>query len=109
MLGWGSLYRTSVGLGLRYLLRHGYLREAVIRVVVPLDPSRYLELPETLRELDARPGERVLDLASSKLLALSLARQGVEVTSVDQLPAEVDVWRKLTEGDTRLRFHVADG
>ena len=27
------------------MLRHGYLREAVIRVVVPLDPSRYLELP----------------------------------------------------------------
>ena len=30
--GWLGLYRTSVGLGLRYLLRHGYLREAVIRV-----------------------------------------------------------------------------
>src|SRR5437879_4551723 len=68
MRDWTSLYRTSIGLGLRYLLRHGYLREAVIRVVVPLDPSRYLELPETMRELAARPGERVLDLASPKLL-----------------------------------------
>jgi len=107
--GWGELYRTSVGLGLRYLLRHGYLREAVIRVVVPLDPSRYLELPETMRELGARPGERVLDLASPKLLAVALARAGVEVVSVDQLEPEIDAWRKLTGGEPRLTFEVADG
>ena len=74
MRGWWELYRTSVELGGRYLVHHGYLREAVIRIVVPLDPSRYLELPEAMRELDARPGERVLDLASPKLLAVCLAR-----------------------------------
>ena len=94
MRGWGRLYRTSVGLGARYLLRHGYLREAVIRVVVPLDPSRYLELPETMRELAARPGERVLDLASPKLLAVALARSGAEVVSVDQLESEIESWRE---------------
>ena len=38
MRGWLRLYGTSVGLGLRYLVRHGYLREAVIRVVLPLEP-----------------------------------------------------------------------
>ena len=47
MRGWARLYRTSVGLGVHHLLRRGYLREAVVRVVVPLDPSRYLELPCT--------------------------------------------------------------
>jgi SAM-dependent methyltransferase len=109
MRGWGRLYRTSVGLGLRHLARHGYLREAVIRVVVPLDPSRYLELPETLRELDARPGERVLDLASPKLLAVVLARSGTEVVSVDQLDSEIESWRKLAAGEPRLSFQVADG
>ena len=109
MRGWGRLYRTSVGLGARYLLRHGYLREAVIRVVVPLDPSRYLELPETMRELAARPGERVLDLASPKLLAVALARSGAEVVSVDQLESEIESWRKLTAGEPRLRLEVGDG
>src|SRR5579859_221741 len=107
--GWGELYRTSVGLGLRHLLRRGYLREAVIRVVVPLDPSRYLELPEAMRELTARPGERVLDLASPKLLAVTLARAGADVVSVDQLEPEIDAWRKLTAGEPRLSFEVADG
>jgi SAM-dependent methyltransferase len=109
MRGWGELYRTSVELGARYLVRHGYLREAVIRVVVPLDPSRYLELPETLAELAVRPGERVLDLASPKLLAVALARRGADVTSVDQLESEIDSWRKLTADEPRLGFRVSDG
>jgi SAM-dependent methyltransferase len=109
MRGWWRLYRTSVGLGLRYLAQHGYLRQAVIRVVVPLDPSRYLELPETMRELGARSGERVLDLASPKLLAVALARSGAEVVSVDQLESEIEAWRKLTAGEPRLTLEVGDG
>jgi SAM-dependent methyltransferase len=107
--GWTGLYRTSVRLGLRYLVRHGYLREAVVRVVIPLDPSRYLELPYVERELAALPGERVLDLASPKLLAATLARHGIETTSVDELESEVETWRALTDGQPRLSFEVADG
>jgi SAM-dependent methyltransferase len=106
MRGWLRFWTASVGLGARYLLRHGYLREAVIRVVVPLEPSRYLELPWARRELAARPGDRVLDLASPKLLAVALAGEGVEVTSVDQLDAEIETWRKLAP---KVRFEVADG
>jgi SAM-dependent methyltransferase len=106
---WWPLYRTSVELGARHLLNHGYLREAVIRIVIPLDPSRYLELPETRRELGLRPGERVLDLASPKLLAVVLARAGADVVSVDQLESEIDAWRKLTPGEPRLALEVGDG
>jgi SAM-dependent methyltransferase len=107
--GWASLYSTSVGLGLRHLVRHGYRREAVVRVVVPLDPSRYLELPWAIERLEAQPGERVLDLASPKLLAVELAQQGVEVTSIDQLEREIETWRTLAGDAPGLRFEVADG
>lgn len=109
MNGWRGLYALSVRLGLRYLVRHGYLREAIVRVVVPLDPSRYLELPAALRELRPRPGERVLDLASPKLLAVALARSGVEVTSVDELASEIESWRRLAGAEPGLRLEVADG
>src|SRR5262249_46727341 len=84
-------------------------REAVIRVVVPLDPSRYLELPAALRELGVAPGARVLDLASPKLLAVALARGGFDVTSVDALASEVEAWRRLADGVAGGRFRVADG
>ena len=95
MRGWASLWVESVRLGLGHLVRRGYRREAVVRVVVPLDPSRYLELPWAIERLGARPGERVLDLASPKLLAVVLARRGVRVTSVDQLEREIETWRAL--------------
>jgi SAM-dependent methyltransferase len=106
---WTRLYRTSIGLGVRGLSRPGLRRQAAARIVVPLDPSRYLELPWALEALDARPGQRVLDLASPKLLAVELARRGVEVTSVDELEREVEIWRRLTAREPRLRFEVADG
>jgi len=107
--GWTRLYRTSVGLGLRGFARSDHRRQAAVRILVPLDPSRYLELPWALEVLAARPGERVLDLASPKLLAVDLARRGIEVTSVDEFEREVEIWRWLTDGEPRLRFEVADG
>ena len=109
MRGWGRLYRTSVGLGLRRLVRDGFEREAVVRIVVPLDPSRYLELPWVLHELASAGSARVFDLASPKLLAFELARSGLEVTSVDELQREIDTWEWLTGGESRLTFQVADG
>ncbi len=103
------LYRLSLALGARHLARRGYLREAVVRLVIPMDPSRYVELPWAWRQLDPRPGSTVLDLASPKLLAVALARSGVHVTSVDALPREIDAWRQLAEEQPNLRFEVADG
>lgn len=106
MRGWLGLYATSVRLGLGSLARNGYSREALIRTVIPLDPSRYLELPWVLRELGAEAGDRVLDLASPKLLAAELARRGAEVTSVDEHEPEVAAWRRLAPA---VDFRVADG
>jgi SAM-dependent methyltransferase len=107
--GWGGLWAESVRLGLRHLARHGYRREAVVRVVVPLDPSRYLELPWAIEHLGARRGDRVLDLASPKLLAVALARRGVDVTSVDQLEREIENWQALAGAVPGLDLVVADG
>jgi len=109
MRGWSELYRTSLGLGVRYLRRHGYAREAVIRLVVPLDPSRYLELPWALERLGDRGGQTVLDLASPKLLAVTLARRGLRVTTLDQLESEIVIWRRLAEDEPGLEFVVGDG
>jgi len=109
MRGWLGLYRTSVGLGLRQLRRRGYHREAVVRVVVPLDPSRYVELPWALDALHAEPGQRVLDLASPKLLAVQLGRRGVHVTSVDELASEIETWRQLAADEPNVELVVADG
>lgn len=109
MRGWAGLWAESVRLGLRHLARHGYLREAVVRVVVPLDPSRYLELPWAIERLGARRGERVLDLASPKLLSVTLARRGVRVTVVDQLEREIETWRALAGDVPGLTLEVADG
>jgi SAM-dependent methyltransferase len=103
------LYRLSLELGARYLARHGYLREAVVRLVVPMDPSRYVELPWTWRKLAPPPGTAVLDLASPKLLAVALARSGVQVTSVDALPREIESWRRLAGTESNLRLEIADG
>ncbi len=104
--GWGHLYGLSVKLGVHDLVHHGPSREGVIRIGIPLDPSRYLELPWAERALEAQPGDRVLDLASPKLLAVSLARAGVEMVSVDAFPVEVERWQRLAP---EVRFEVADG
>lgn len=109
MRGWGEPYRISLGLGLRQLARRRHLREAVIRVVVPMDPSRYLELPWAVARLAPAPGETVLDLASPKLLCVVLARRGARVTSVDQLPDEIERWRSIARGEPNLELRVADG
>src|SRR5690349_384157 len=109
MRGWGEPYRASFGLGLRQLARRRHLREAIVRLVVPMDPSRYLEIPWALRRLAAAPGERVLDLASPKLFCVVLARHGAHVTSVDQLPEEVERWRSIARDEPNLELRVGDG
>ena len=57
MRGWGEPYRASLELGLRQLARRRHLREAIVRLAVPMDPSRYLEIPWALRRLGAARGD----------------------------------------------------
>lgn len=109
MRGWSELHLLSWRLGARALLRRRALRQAVVRLVIPLDPSRYLELPPAIAALDVRPGDRVLDLASPKLAAVALARRGADVVSVDLFEGEVQTWRELAGDEPGVRFEVGDG
>jgi SAM-dependent methyltransferase len=109
MRGWLPFYRTSWRLGLRALARGRVLRHALIRLAIPMDPSRYLEFPDVVAELGAAGGERVLDLASPKLVAVELARRGAQVTSVDVLEPEIGAWRELAAGQPGVTFEVGDG
>jgi SAM-dependent methyltransferase len=106
--GWVPFFRLSVGLGLRSFVRGHFTREALIRVIAPLEDTRLFELPATAAALDVAPGERVLDLASPKLAAVWLARHGAMVTSVDLLEAEIARWRELAGHVRGLEFDVAD-
>jgi len=96
-------------LGARALLRRRAVRQALVRMVIPMDPSRYLELPPTIASLDPAPGDRVLDLASPKLAAVALARRGATVTSVDLFEGEVRTWRELAGDQPGVTFEVGDG
>jgi SAM-dependent methyltransferase len=107
--GWIPFYRTSVGLGARSLARGEVNREALMRILAPMEDSRFIELPQVVGELAVAPGEHVLDLASPKLAAVHLARSGARVTSVDLLASEIATWKRLASDVERLDFQVADG
>lgn len=106
--GWLSFYRTGVRLGLRSLFTGHFTRDALLRVLAPVEDTRLYELPNTLAALEVEPGQRVLDLASPKLAAVCLARGGAEVTSVDAYEPEIAAWRVLAGHVRGLSFQVAD-
>jgi SAM-dependent methyltransferase len=109
---WKKIFLLSWRVGASGLLRGvkgPARREAVARLACPLDPVRYIEMPQVLNRLVARPGERVLDLASPKLCAVALARNGVEVTVVDAYAREIEIWKALAGNVPGLTLQVADG
>ena len=75
------------------------------------DHYRDVILPGVVRLLDARPGQRVLDLACGQgILCRTLAEQGVKSVGVEASPRLVERARERSEGlgALRPRFHVAD-
>jgi SAM-dependent methyltransferase len=109
MRGWLPFYLTSWRIGVRALARRRFTRQALIRLVIPMDPGRYLEFPDVVAELNAEDGERVLDLASPKLVAVELARRGARVTSVDAYEPEIAAWRALAAEQPEVELEVGDG
>jgi SAM-dependent methyltransferase len=103
--GWRRLVRHSYRLGARWLARGapGRPRPGLYRLLVPLEPWRYHELGRVAEEPLA--GE-VLDVASPKLLASLMQREGRgRWTAIDLFSREVEDWRRV---DPALDVRVGD-
>ena len=106
--GWKRLWRHSYALGLRWVVRearHGWRARQVglVRLVVPLDPSRYYELG---RIAEADFSGRCLDVSSPKLLpSLLQAEDRGSWVCIDLFDAEIDAWRTI---DPDLELDVQD-
>jgi SAM-dependent methyltransferase len=80
-------------------------------MVLPVEYIRCAETRYILRHLDVRPGQRVLDVGSPKLLSLFLAaRLGAEVHAtdlVDYFFERYEVYSRIALGHERSRYRMA--
>jgi SAM-dependent methyltransferase len=96
------------------LLRRRRLARSLRYLLVPVNYWRATEFPLALREGDFRPGERVLDVGSPKLLSLFVAEKlGAQVTATDieaYFVPELELLRELRSlAPEALRLQVEDG
>lgn len=96
------------------LLRRSRLKRSLRYLVVPVNYWRAAEFGLALREGDFRPGARVLDVGSPKLLSLFLAEKaGAQVVATDiedYFIPEYELLRELRDlGADRLSLRVEDG
>ena len=105
-----GLFTFSIGIGLRF----PFSKLGLTRLLIPMDIARYFEIPETVRALNAKRREKVLDLSSPKLLAVYLAKKtGCKIEATDIYKKDLDEWQKLLaesgEKITNLTWKVVDG
>ncbi len=100
---WG-LYKFGWQLGLRTVPRRYGFR----LLLEPCTYWRNVEVPETLTYLAARPGDRILDIGSPKLLSLFLAQQvGAEVWATDLYPYFFEEYHQhLLNLRLQGRYHI---
>ncbi|MCC6502426.1 MAG: class I SAM-dependent methyltransferase [Deltaproteobacteria bacterium] len=111
--GW-ELFKFSLSLGAGYYRKgHGKLlhREAMRRLLTPINVSRCYEFRRTFELLLPKSGELVFDLSSPKLLSHFLSeRQGCRVIAADMNKEEVYDWTSLTrERENLPSWIIADG
>lgn len=114
-LGW-KLVLNSIRIGFSALIkiRHinlTYLKRTVVRILNPLDIIRYYELPATWKELGTiSKNDKLLDLSSPKLLAVTIAKQiGCNITATDIWPEEIHDWKNMVGEMKNIDWQVADG
>jgi cyclopropane fatty-acyl-phospholipid synthase-like methyltransferase len=106
-----DLYIFSIKLGLNAIFKKGKItRESIKRILCPLDPSRYYELPRVANNLQLRNGSKILDISSAKLLVHYLARQNPEVDfyAIDKFREEIKAWEEITDKPRNLTLLVDD-
>jgi len=111
--GW-DLFKYSLSLGVGYYSRgRGKLmhREALRRLLTPINVSRCYEFRRTFELLYPKRGELVFDLSSPKLLSHFLSeRHGCKVIAADMNKEEVTDWTTLTRKREHLpSWVIADG
>lgn len=111
--GW-ELFKYSLSLGMNYY-RSGpkkFLhREALRRLLTPINVSRIYEFRRTFELLKPLKGELVFDLSSPKLLSHFLSeKSGCKVVTADMNKEEVEDWTTLTsERKKGPSWVIADG
>ncbi len=113
---WFRLFCFSLWLGLTHLVRSLLgsgplsLSEAVKRILIPMDISRYFELSVVVDEL--RDGEVVLDCSSPKLAAFygACRHPGSMFVALDKFQKEILAWEPLrqTASLRNVNLQVAD-
>jgi len=91
-------------------------KEALKRVIIPMDCLRFFEIPATFKELKPSDHDRIFDLSSPKLLSLLLAEKyNVRVVATDIWKEEIAAWGKIRQGinnrkiNKNLSLKVVDG
>lgn len=111
--GW-DLFKFSLSLGARYYKnRRGKLmhREALRRLLTPINVSRCYEFRRTFELLLPESGDLVFDLSSPKLLSHFLSeKRGCKVIAADMNKEEVSDWTTLTRNRPQMpSWVIADG
>ncbi len=108
------LFWYGFRLGTKSLLTGHFSKEAIKQLIVPVNYWRTVEFRLAISELAPRPGDRILDVGSPKLLSLYLSDQAkadVYSTDIDEyFIRDYERFRKLKRVSAEL-FHtlVVDG
>lgn len=98
MKNWYIFYIYSILLGFRYFLRGNFKfnKEALKRIIVPMDIARYFEIPATSNYLNPKRGEKILDISSPKLISFYIAEKiKAVVYGTDVWAKEISEWKKI--------------
>lgn len=116
---WSNFYWYSILLGLRNILRNPFKvnKEALKRIIIPMDIARYFEIPYTHKYLNPQLNEKIFDLSSPKLISLYISENNkANMIATDVWTKEIQNWKTLA-GDAifnssfkkNLQLKVVDG